>query len=401
LKNQKHFGWLAVTVLILSFSFFLSGCWDTHELNKLAIVSGLGFDIDPETSEHILTVQSIIPSKVKSSSAGSSGEQVGGSGTVPAVQLDHIKGRTALDALGTYSTQGNRALFFPHNQIVIIGKAVAQQGVYPVIEQLLRFTQSRPNRMIMIAQDKASDVLAARDGMEVIPGMGLAGEVRLSAEFSKYPAISLLEFGNRLMSQTTAPIFPIISTFEETGPGGQKFNKVRIMGTAVFKRDKMIGELNERESRGLLWVTNKVKRGFVVVDAPDGSGQASLGITRAKSEIIPEVNDGKVAIRVVIEEQADLTEYQGRKHIDDTLLKQFEESQAKVIRKDVMAAFNKSLVLNADVFGFGEAVHRKYKNDWRDMASQWDEIYPDIDIAIQVKTNINETGDISKAVIPQ
>jgi spore germination protein KC len=400
LKNKKLLRMFALAMLVISFSGFLSGCWDSHELNKLAIVSGVGFDIDPATGEHLVTYQTIIPSKVKGSTASSSGEQTGG-GISPAVQLDHIKGNTWSEPLGTYATQENRSLFFPHTQVDILGMEVAKQGVYPLIEQILRLVESRPNRLLLVAQDKASAILEARDGMEVIPAMGIAGEVKLSAEFSKYPTVTILEFANRLMSKTTAPILPIISIFEETGPDGKKVNKVRITGTAVFKGDKMVGELNEQESRGMLWVIDKIKKGFVVVDAPDGSGKASLSISRAKSKIQPELTDGKITINIVIEEQSDLTEYNGSRNLDDILLKQIEESQAEAIKKEVMAALNRSFALNADVFGFGEAVHRKYKKDWPDLEARWDEIYPSIDVAIKVKTHVNETGDISKAVIPQ
>ena len=400
MKNKQQLRMVVVAMLLISFSVFTSGCWDSHELNKLAIVSGAAFDIDPKTGEHLVAFQSIIPSKVKNSSASSSGEQTGG-GVSPAVQLDHIKGNTWIETLGTYNTQGNRTLFFPHSQIVVLSKEVAKQGVYPLIELICRLATSRPNWLIMVAQDKASDILAVRDGMDVIPAMGIGDEVKLSAEFSKYPAILLLEFANRMMSKTTAPILPIISIFEETGLDGKKYNKGRITGTAVFKGDKMIGELNEQESRGMLWVIDKIKIGFVVVDAPDGSGKANLAITRAKSEIIPELTDGKIIINVVIEEQADLAEYNGKKNLDVILLKQIEEGQAEAIQKEVMAALNKSFALNADVFGFGEAVHRKYKKEWLSLASRWDEIYPYLDVNIKVKTHVNETGDISKAIIPQ
>ena len=401
MKNNRYLRMVAAAMLLISFSVCISGCWDSHELNKLAILSGIGFDIDPETGEHLVTYQSIIPSKVKSSTAGSSEEQTGGGGISPAVYLDHLKGNTWSEPSGNYAAQGNRNLFFPHIQVDILGKEVAKRGVYPLVEYILRLTQGRPNRLLLVAQDKASDILAARDGMEVIPAIGIAGGVKLAAEFSKYPAISILDFANRLLSKTTAPILPIISIFEETGPDGKKFNKVRITGMAVFKGDKMVGELNEQESRGMLWAIDKIKKGFVVVDAPDGSGKASLAITRSKSQIIPELTEGKITIHVVIEEQADLTEYNGSKNLDDILLKQIEERQAEAIQKEVMAALNKSLALNADVFGFGEAVHRKYKKDWPDLEARWDEIYPSLDVAIKVKTHVNETGDISKAVIPQ
>ncbi len=402
MTNIRHLGKSVAAIFIISFALFITGCWDSHELDKQAIVSGVGFDIDLETGIHMVTYQSIIPNLVKSGNAGGSGEQTGGEGITPAVRLDHLNGNTWVEPLGNYATQGGtRTLFFPHNQVIILSMEVAQQGVYPLIEHILRLTQSRPNRLILVSRDKASDILSARAGIGVIPGIGIAGDVKLSSEFSKYPAITVLEFANRMISKTTTPILPITSIFEETDPDGKKFNKVQITGTAVFKEYKIIGELNEQESRGLLWIIDRIKKGFLVVDAPDGSGKASLSITRSKSKMIPEMTEGKITITVEIEEQADLTEYPGRQNLDPILLKQLEESQADAIQQEVMAALNKSFALNADVFGFGEAVHRKYKKEWPQLASRWDDIYPEIEVAIKVKTHINETGDTSKAIIPQ
>ncbi|HWP96847.1 MAG TPA: Ger(x)C family spore germination protein [Syntrophomonadaceae bacterium] len=400
MKNQRHLRMFAVVMLLILFSGFISGCWDSRELNQLGISSGASFDIDPETGDALMTYQTIIPSKVKSSTSGSSGEQTGGE-ISPAVMLYHTRGATWIEALGNYYTHGDRIQFYPDDKLNIFGKELAKQGLYSPIQAIVRFPETRPNSLVLIAQDKASDILAAQDGIETIQGMGIAREIKLSAEFSNYPGVTVIEFANRLMSKTTAPIAPILSIFEDTGMEGKKSKKAGISGTAVFKRDKMVGELNKQESRGLLWAINKIKKGIVLVDAPDGSGKASLSISQAKSKIQPELIDGKITITIEIEEEGNLTEYNGFQNLSDSLLKQLEERQNEKIKSDIMAAIEKSITLNADIFGFGEAVHRKYKKDWPDLEARWEEIYPSIDVVIKVKTHVNENGDITKAVIPQ
>ncbi len=401
MKNKMHYTILAVSIIFISFSVLISGCWDSRELNKLGISSGVSFDIDPETGDALMTYQTIIPSKVKSTAGTSgSGEQPTG-GISPAVMLYSTRGSTWIESFSNYYTHGDRIQFYPDDMLNICSKELAKQGLYSTIQVNARFPETRPSILLAVAQDKASDILAAQDGMQTVQGMGIANELKLSAEFSNYPAVTIIDFANRLMSKTTAPIAPILSIFEDTGVEGKKSKKVCVTGTAVFKRDKMVGELNKQESRGLLWAINKIKKGIVVVDTPDGSGNASLSISRAKSEIKPELINGKITITIEIEEEGNLTEYNGSQNINDTLLKQLEERQAEKIKSDVMSALNKSIALNTDIFGFGETVHRKYKKDWLDLASRWDEIYPDLDVVIKVKTHVNENGDMSKAIIPQ
>ncbi|HEX3012343.1 MAG TPA: Ger(x)C family spore germination protein [Syntrophomonadaceae bacterium] len=402
MKTKQNNRILILAILLIIFSGFISGCWDSRELNQLGISSGVSFDIDPKTGDKLMAYQTIIPSKVRSSggSSGAGGEQTGG-GMTPAVFLYHTRGKTWNDALGNYYTHGDRIQFYPDDLLNICGEELAKQGLYSVIQTILRFPETRPNSYIMVARGKGSDILEVQDGIETVQGIGVAKQIRLAASFTHYPEVTILDFSNRLISKTTAPICPILGVHEDTQVNGQKIKNVNIVGTAVFKGDKMIGELNKQESRGFLWVINKVKKGFIAADSPDGSGKINLSIIRAKSKIKPELIDGNINFIVEITEEGNLTEYNGKQNLTDKLIKQIEKSEAKQIESDVRAAIDKSFKLNADVFGFGEAVHRKDKKIWKDLVSRWDEIYPDINIQIKVKTHINEVGDINRAIIPQ
>lgn len=382
---------LSFIILILTVS--LAGCWDSTELNKRSIVSGLGYDLDPKTGEVTFTVQSIVPSEVKASSASNiSGQQSGGS-QLRSIQLDNDTGPAMYDAITRLTLHVSRFPFYPHTKVYIFGKEGAQHGIYQFFDEQARDPDSRPNALIVVsAEKKASDIMAIPDGMEKIQAFGMAEEIKLSARYSKYPAVTVLDFQKRIMSKTTAPIAPIVGIAKEIGPEGKKINKLRVTGTAVFKGDRMIGELNERESSGLLWAINKVKIGFITVP------NADLEIIRAKSKIIPELRGDKIKITVDIKEESDLILYKKRQDITDDVVRQLEKDLAKEIKSQVMTSVEKSFALDADIFGFGEAVHRKYKKEWQELQPRWNEIYPEIEIVVKVKAHLNKFGDINKAL---
>lgn len=382
-----------LVILLIIMQVFVSGCWDSHELNKLSIIAGLGWDMDPRTGEVALTYQSIIPSQVKNSSgSGGGGEQKGGE-VLQSIQLDHSTGRSAYDVLNHNAQHSSRIPFYQHVQVSVFGKDGAKRGIYPFLDTISRNPSSRPNILMVISEQKASDILGIQDGMENIQAFGMAATIKLSALFSKYPAVTNLEFMNRLMSKTTSPIAPMIGIIEETGPEGKKQKKINITATAVFKDDKMIGELNERESSGLLWVINKIQKGFVIIP------EANLEIVKAKSKIFPELQGDQIKITIEINEESNLIEYNLPQDMSPDLLQQLENAQAQEIENQVMAAVEKSFALNADVFGFGDTVHRKYKKEWKELEPRWDEIYPGIEVVVKVKTHLNEVGDINKALI--
>lgn len=393
---MKSGRWIYIVILMF-IPLFVSGCWDSTELNKVSIVSGLGWDLDPDTDEVTFSVQSVIPSEVKTSSSSfGGGEQQQGSGKLNAIQLDKDTGPSMYDAITRLTQHISRFPIYQHTAVYIFGKEGAQHGIYQFFDVQARNPDSRPNALIVVsAENKASDIMVIQDGMEKIQAFGLAAEIKLSAKFSKYPAVTVLDFQKRIMSKTTAPIAPIVGIVEEINPQGGKVKKLRVIGTAVFKENRMIGQLTERESSGLLWATNKIKIGFLAI--PEGN----LEIVKGKSKIVPELNGDNIKITIEIEEESDLVLYKGHQTFTTDIIQELEKDAAKEIESQVMAAVEKSLALDADVFGFGEAVHRKYKKEWKDMQPRWDEIYPDIEVVVNVKTHLNEIGEINNALLKE
>lgn len=380
-----------LTILLLFITICLTGCWDSIELNKRSIVSGLGWDIDPKTGEVTFTVQSIVSGGGQSSS-NISGQQQGVSQT-RSVQVDKDTGPAMYDAITRLTQHVSRFPFYPHTKVYIFGKEGAQYGIYQFFDVQARNPDSRPNALIVVsAEKKASDIMTIPDGLEKIQAFGMAEEINLSAQYSKYPAVTVFDFQKRIMSKTTAPIAPIVGIAKEIGPEGKEIKKLRVAGTAVFKGDKMIGELNERESSGLLWVINKVKIGFIAVP------EADLEIVKAKSKIIPELQGDKIKITVEINEDSDLVLYKRRQDITVEVVRQLEKDLEKEIKSQVMASVEKSFALDADIFGFGEAVHRKYKKEWKKLQPKWNDIYPQIEVVVKVDAHLKKIGDIYKAL---
>ncbi len=382
MKNRQQ-GKISLVILLSIISVFIVGCWDSRELSTLSLIAGLGFDLDPATKRATLTYQSIVPSQVKPSPSmgGREGKQTG-SGGLQSIQLDHDTGLSPYEVLNRYTQHGSRIPFYQHTQVIVIGKAAAEHGLYPFLDTVIRNPAGRPNILLAISDNKASDILAVEDGMENIQAVGMANIIKLSARFSKYPAVTCLDFTSRFIGKTTAPVAPIMGVFEETGPEGKRQKKIRINGTAVFKGDKMIGKLNEQESSGLLWVINQIEKGFVIIP------EASLEIIGSKTKIIPELTGGKIKITVEIEEEANLIQYNNARNITPDLIHQLEKAQAREIESQAKAVIKKSMALNADIFDFGGAVHRKYKKEWKKMEPRWDDIYPTIEVSVKVKTRL-------------
>jgi spore germination protein KC len=66
-----------------------------------------------------------------------------------------------------------------------------------------------------------------------------------------------------------------------------------------------------------------------------------------------------------------------------------------------LAALKKAQELNTDIFGFGEVIHQKYPKEWKELEKRWDEVFPEIEVKVIVKSKLNLTGEITRPISPE
>jgi len=180
---------------------------------------------------------------------------------------------------------------------------------------------------------------------------------------------------------------------------GEPVKAVRMHGLAVFRRDRLAGWLNDYETKGFLYITGRAKGGIIPVKVGgEEEREISFLMTRAKSEIIPRVQGDKVSIDVKIEAEGDLGENESPKPIaTPEILKQVNKDVEGEIRRLALAALEKAQKdYGADIFGFGDKIHKTKPEYWRRVEDKWYDIYPDIDVRVQVKADIRRTGMIAE-----
>ena len=172
-------------------------------------------------------------------------------------------------------------------------------------------------------------------------------------------------------------------------------------GMVVFKNGKMVGELNHDEVRGFLWVIGEVKSGVLFITSPDGQGNAVLEIIKAKSRITPEIKDGKIVMHIEIKQESSLSEQTTAENLaTDQAFEKLQKSTEDIIRQEILEAFDKSRALKADIFGFGEMLHKKYSKEWKAIKDNWDEVYPTIELDIGIESKIIKTDLLKKPASP-
>lgn len=380
-----------IAVLLLAFT--LSGCWNSKELDELAIVMGYGIDTGTDAGMIDMTAQIAVLQSAPSGGSSSGGDSQSSSGET--YWNITRTGTSVFSILRDYTHESSRKLYSPHTQVLIFGEDLAKRGVRDSLDFFMRDHETRTTIWLLVAKDKASDIFSVKTKLSTDPSMNISDLMKAQINTSETPQIKILDFVERLLSDTTSPIAPIVKVSTDGSNSA-----IEVSGTAVFKQDKMVGELDEAQTRGLLWVLGKVESGIVQIDAPGGS--ADIEISSAMSDKSVELSDdGRVKVHVTVTASGNIGSQTG----PDTLttpenVKILEKNFSQRITDEIYTCLDKAKELDADIYGFGDMVYKKYPKQWESMEDNWDETFKNIDFELEVKVAIRGSGRIVKPAYP-
>lgn len=367
--NVKRIGIILQLLLIV----VLSGCWSSSELKDVSIVAGVGIDLAGKDQFEV-TTQTIKPAEVKKSKPG-------------AVAVQSTTGFTVFEAARDLIIKAGKKQNWQHINAYIISEEAAKVGVTPRIDFLARDHEPRFRMNVLVAKGKAKDILNLKSKINPIPSAGIKNILEEEISLAKAPKVELHDFVEKLMEPYNDPYLPVIRIEKED---------FEIFGTAVFKGDKMIGELTPRETRGMLRVLGEVKGGLQIVKFgkhKDKTNYLSIEIKKSKASIHAKIAKNKPQMIIEIEETGFVGSMTQPIELNDKTIKEMEQAYANTIKKEVEHAVSKiQKELKSNVLNFAEVINREDKKYWKEHHQEWETLYPSLDVIVRVKTHIPENG---------
>lgn len=387
-KLRKKMLRITAFILCLINVLCLCSCWSQRELETLAIVLGTALDVGDLPDTLKLTAQ-----VVKASEIGSNSSTGGKTGEKAYVNISNTD-ESVLSAVRGLTHQQNRALYFPHNEVLIFSSDLAKLDIAEGLDAFTRDYEARLNVNILISRGQASEILKEDVDLEKMPALHIASMMNNQQSNSETVVITLRDFIIATLDQSTAPVVPMIELHEADGK-----KHVILKDTAVFKHNRMIGELDKVQTRGLLWVTNKFKSGVITVNTQ--WGQVVLEILHASSKLKPiKGKDGKIHMELKIYTDGSVQSNETTEDMSN--IKNVEMLKAKMsesIIKDIRYSLMQARTLSSDVFGFGEAIRRHYPKEWEKMKDNWDANFPSIELDTHINVKLRSTSGLIKPVV--
>ncbi|MGM0900898.1 MAG: Ger(x)C family spore germination protein [Bacillota bacterium] len=387
-----------ILTLHLILCVLLAGCWSQKELTDLAIISAMGLDLN-DKGEYVSTLQVINPSNV----AG--GLQGGGGSEGPPVTVYTATGDNIIEVNQRASIKLPRRRYYAHTNLLVIGEELARkEGIDLILDAFERNPEFRMTAVLIIAQDaKASDLLKVMTPVDKIPANKIIKNLRFTEE--QWGEFFTLNLQNAIKDFTTTGKSPVITGFSIQGSPeqGKKLENIQdsdpettlnASGLGIFKEGKLVNWLEGKPARGTGWILDKVKNTGVKFNWKDKKDAAVYQLIREQTKSIPKIKKGRPHITIEVKAEGNLMELRVPADLTDPLvLLNMEKEVEKAIKEELLLAVEEVKKSKSDIFGFGEAFHQSYPEEWKKLKGEWHDVhFPELAVDVTVDAYIRRTG---------
>ncbi|KAB2337271.1 Ger(x)C family spore germination protein [Cytobacillus depressus] len=376
-------------IFFTSLLFLLSGCWDRVEVNDLAIVTAAAIDNKEKNIE--ISLQIFIPKSI--SSGGQGGGGGGGASGNPVTMVVSQSGINLADALSKLQADLPRKIFWGQCKVFIFGEKRAKEGILDELDFLLRQPEPRERSYVFVSKGKAKEILELQPNLE----RDSADTIKEIVEFDSGIKVTLKDLDEMLNGDAQTAILPYLKIATEKIKK-KSYPYPKITGSAIFKKDKMIGDISVKETRGILWLRNEIKNYTVTIEGKNRKGILSIYPVTAKVDLTPYIRGENWIMKIKIETEGTVIQNNTNFNLaNPNDLKLVEKALTDEIKKRIELVLPKiQNELEADVVGFAKKFHRKYPKQWNKVSQHWDEVFPNIKLNYDFKGHIRREGYITK-----
>lgn len=399
--------YISLLLMLILCSFCLSGCYNDRNMDQLAYVVALGFDVG-QNNRLKLSFQLSVPG------GESSGGQSGGSSQSSQVVVKSIECSSINSGINLMNSYISKKISLSHCKVVVFSEEIASQGLSEYIYTLINDVEVSPSTNIVVSKSDAKSFLEnAKPAVENLSARYY--EIApTSSEYTGYTADATLGEFFASIDDTFSDPFAILgsinnpSTHSTNSSGSSQErdvshtagetpitnNKTSIenMGLAVFSSDKFVGELNGIETICHLIILGKLRTCVITIPSPFSESETidlQVKIKKKTKSSVDLVNSSPF-IHVKIDLKATiLSMNQEHDYLKEENLSILETYANSYLEETIAAYLYKTAKeFKSDIAGFGKKAVNKFLfwKDWEEY--NWLSNYQNAFFDVDVTTNI-------------
>lgn len=215
--------------------FLLSGCWDQIPIEQTGFSVQLGFELSPEHKLLITNIYPAIDAKEKNRD-----------------EIITAEGNLVREARERRKTTGAKVVNGGKIQQLLFSKELAALGIQEIMEILERDPLNPPVSYVVIVDGSPKELLEKAQTFTSKPRPVLyINQLLVNNINSAYtPDTKIYDFYIRYFAPGLDPITPLIR-LETDG--------IRVLGSALFAGDKMVGEIDTQQTAFLLAMMGQIQ----------------------------------------------------------------------------------------------------------------------------------------------
>lgn len=389
-----------IILLLFIFTISMSGCAGKWELEDLGTVRITGIDWDKQSEQYEITVDTLRFVQAGTAQMGARARQFS--------WVASAKGKSVMDAAKALRSRAPTKMSWLHSSVIIIGEDMALEGLDNFMDFFVRNREIRLTSYVFVTQGKAKDIIKLTPAVASTLSEEIEGLVRNNErEWGKTYIPTLKDFFQTLVYKdydsvvgTIVPVTPVPfehQTVKEVAGRESTKYAVALNGSAIIKNYKIKGWMDTVETRGYLWVANKVK--MTTVDIADEKSKVSIHIDTIQTKVSPTIVNDNISMNIDIKVDGHITEMEGLKnYATEQGLKELEKKLVQKIKQETLSSIKKSQEFNADIFGFGREINKRKPDLWREVENNWNQIYPSLAVNINIDAKIKTIGLVSEPI---
>ncbi|MBD0383175.1 Ger(x)C family spore germination protein [Paenibacillus sedimenti] len=373
----------AIGILLIALALVCTGCWDRKEVNDIALVIASSIDLH-EDGRYSGMVQMAIPAR----QIGTAAEK-----TEKYFVLEG-DGNNVMELVQQEQPKLSRRFFVSHRRVIFIGEKLARNGIKNLLDYFGRNPTTRLRTYVLVVKGgEGKDALTTDYPLEFVPSEA----VREMENLIGATAVTLRDLMNSSAAEGVQPIMGAIElskNTKEVQAKNRSKHTFNLNSTAVFKDLKLVGYLDAKQTQMLQWVTGKLKQSLITASLPDNQGVVSVRLIQASRVVDLSLKAGKLHISIhlkgngAIEENVSQLNLVNPKYyylVENEMNKQISQRMRKTIEY-VQKNYN------SDIFGFGETLHKKDNNTWKQHKEHWDKLFAEAEITVDVTFVVQRAG---------
>lgn len=351
-----------------------SGCWDQRPIDQTGVVLQSGFELSPEHKLLLTITYPAIGAKEKDLEE------------IISVEADLVR-----KAGNEFKTTSSKVLGFGKVRHLFFSKDLAALGIHHIMEILERDPLHPPLSYVVVVDGSPKELLEKVETFTTKPRSSFYLNQLLENNINTAyaPDMKTYDFFIRYFAPGLDPITPLIK-LEADG--------VRVLGSALFAGDKMVGAIDTQQTAYLLAMMGQFKNTDLFFNpiTPEKTESLKKGLAlsnvRCRRKIRVDMENGRPVADIALTFTGLLIEYRRDALDRPSVQEQIEEELAGQIKQACLEILRYTQEIGSDPLGIGDLVRAKFPAYWQRV--DWRTAYRETTVKLSVKLNILQYGAI-------